>query len=467
MTMLMPLAYLPELVAREVDKLDPIYRRGRVIELLGPVIKAVMPRVKLGELCALQSPGKSEPIWAEVVGFVDGRALLTPITEVDDLSADTQVIPLKERHRIPVGPDMLGQVLDGMGRPLQDAGVQHHYFGEGYPVYNRAPNAMLRPPIRKRLETGVRAIDGLLTCGIGQRIGVFSAAGVGKSTLLATLMRNASADVCVLALIGERGREVREFLDHEMTPEARQRTVVVVATSDKPAMQRVRAAYVATAIAEYFRDSGRHVLLLMDSVTRFARALREVGLAAGEPPTRRGFPASTFSALPGLLERAGPGTDGAISAIYTVLVEGDDMNEPVADEVRSLVDGHIVLSRDLATANHYPAIDVLQSRSRVMEHVASPRHTDTASRVRQLMAKYQELEMLILMGEYKAGTDPEADEAIRHRDAIKRFLCQGARNRDDFDVTLRKLAEAVNYGKHAGEDSSDSKTARAKRTGSA
>ncbi|CAK0762639.1 flagellum-specific ATP synthase FliI (fragment) [Gammaproteobacteria bacterium] len=289
------------------------------------------------------------------------------------------------------------------------------------------------------LPLGLRVLDGLLTCGEGQRMGIFAAAGGGKSTLLSSLVRGAQVDVCVLALIGERGREVREFLDRDLGPEGLARSVVVIATSDRTAMERAKAAYVATAVAEYFRDRNQRVLLLMDSVTRFARALREIGLAAGEPPTRRGFPPSVFATLPQLMERAGQSDKGSITALYTVLVEGDDMTEPVADETRSILDGHIVLSRKLASANHYPAIDVLASISRVMSAVATRDHKEAAGRLRNLLAKYQDVELLVKIGEYQKGSDPVADQALAKIDAINRFLRQGTDERSRFEDTLETL----------------------------
>ncbi len=310
-----------------------------------------------------------------------------------------------------------------------------------YPVYEDAPNPLTRRLIERPLACGVRAIDSLITCAEGQRIGIFAAAGVGKSTLLGMLAKNSEVDITVIALIGERGREVREFIEHELGTEGLARSVVVCATSERPAMERLKAAFVATAIAEYFRDQGLRVMLLMDSVTRFARALREIGLAAGEPPARRGFPPSVFAALPRLLERAGMNETGSISAFYTILVEGDDMNEPVADETRSILDGHIILSRKLASANHYPAIDVLASVSRVMRMVVEAEHYQHAGQVRELLAKYDEIELLLRLGEYKHGSDSVADQAINRIDELRSFLRQRPDEAADFAATLEQLSD--------------------------
>lgn len=424
-----------------VDRAEPLAVRGRVQQVVGTIVRAYAPGAKIGELCALRNPWEDHQIMAEVVGFSQNLALLTPLGELVGASGSTEVIPLGEVHKVPVGPGLLGRVLDGLGRPLDRKGplaVESHY-----PVYADPPNAMARDLITKPISLGLRALDGLLTCGEGQRMGIFAAAGGGKSTLLSQIVRNTTADVVVLALIGERGREVREFLERDLGEEGVKRAVTVISTSDRPSMERLKAAYVATAVAEYFRDQGKKVLLLMDSVTRFARALREIGLAAGEPPTRRGFPPSVFATLPRLMERAGCSENGSITALYTVLVEGDDMTEPVADETRSILDGHIVLSRKLGSANHYPAIDILASVSRLMTAIASPDHQRLAGRVRQLMAKYQEVELLVRIGEYKPGSDAVTDEAIRKIEAINAFLKQGLREKSSFNETLQAMQQLV------------------------
>lgn len=406
-----------------IDKAQLLQLRGRVTQVTGTVIRAVVPGVQIGELCTLRNAHNSLEMVAEVIGFQQHQALLIPLGEMYGISSCTEVIATGRTHQVAVGDQLLGQVLDGLGFPIAGG-----YLGEPstfYPVHQEAPPPLSRKMIHQPLSLGVRCIDGLLTCGEGQRMGVFAAAGGGKSTLLATLMRNAEADVVVLGLIGERGREVREFIETDLGEEGMRRAVLVVATSDRPAMERAKAAFVATAIAEYFRDQGKRVLLLMDSVTRFARAQREIGLAAGEPPTRRGFPPSVFAQLPRLMERAGQSSLGSITALYTVLVEGDDMNEPIAEETRSILDGHIILSQALGAANHYPAIDVLRSVSRVMNQIVSPEHRAAAGQVREWLAKYEEVELLLKIGEYQQGQDKVADVAIAKRDALRNWLRQG------------------------------------------
>ena len=431
--------YITEALGDALREAQPMQAKGRVIQVVGTIIKAVVPGAKIGELCSLRNPFDQAELLAEVVGFSSQAALLTPLGNITGISSATEVIPLGKRHTVSVGPDMLGRVLDGLGEPIDGKGPIK--AEKQYPLIAPPPPPMTRKMVGKSICLGVRVIDALLTCGEGQRMGVFAAAGIGKSTLLSCLTRFCEADVIVLALVGERGREVREFIEHDLGPEGLQKSVVVVSTSDRPAMERIKAAYVATAVAEYFRDHGLRVLLLMDSVTRFARAIREIGLAAGEPPTRRGFPPSTFAALPQLMERAGQSDKGSITALYTVLVEGDDMTEPVADETRSILDGHIVLSRKLASANHYPAIDVLASVSRVMDAVVSPEHCRAAARLRELLAKYQEIELLLKLGEYKPGGDPVIDEAVEKIDRINAFLRQGVNEAAQFHETVRTLTE--------------------------
>ena len=417
--------------------------RGRVIQVTGTIIRAVIPSVKIGEICLLHTPGEEFDMKSEVVGFSQGSALLMPMGDMQGISSNTEVIPTGQVHMVPVGNALLGRVLDGMGDPMDTASHGPLHVSRYYPVLTGAPDPLKRRIIKNPLSLGVRALDGLLTCGEGQRLGVFAAAGGGKSTLMAMLVKGADVDVTVVALIGERGREVREFLEHELGDEGRSKAVIVCATSDKSSMERSKAAYVATAIAEYFRDQGKRVLFLMDSVTRFARAQREIGLAAGEPPTRRGFPPSVFATLPRLMERVGMGHKGSITALYTVLVEGDDMTEPIADETRSILDGHIILSRKLASANHYPAIDVLSSVSRVMNMVVSQDHKQVAGRLRELMAKYQEVELLVKIGEYKRGADSLADQAIDRMDQIRIFLRQSTDEHVNFEQTLAHLKSVV------------------------
>ncbi|MCY0387282.1 type III secretion system ATPase SctN [Robbsia sp. Bb-Pol-6] len=421
--------YITEMMRMALLDATTMQVRGRVTQVSGTIIRAVVPRVRIGEICVLRDPDGNFEMRAEVVGFAREAALLTPIGDMYGLSASTEVMPTGQAHRVAVGEELLGRVLDGLGRPLDDPHSGPLRTGKYYPVFAEAPDPLTRRMIERPIDLGVRALDGLLTCGEGQRMGIFAAAGGGKSTLLGMLVKGADVDVTVVALIGERGREVREFIERELGAEGRRRAVIVCATSDRSSMERVKAAYVATAIAEYFRDAGQRVLFLMDSVTRFARAQREIGLAAGEPPTRRGYPPSVFATLPKLMERVGMNAHGSITALYTVLVEGDDMTEPIADETRSILDGHIVLSRKLAAANHYPAIDILASTSRVMHAVTQPSHQAAAGRVRELMAKYDEIELLLKIGEYQSGADPVTDEAIAKHDAILAFLKQGTRER--------------------------------------
>lgn len=438
-----PLGYLTQLLHEGVEQSQPLKIKGRVIQVIGTIIKAIVPGVKIGELCELKNPWEEGSLVAEVVGFSKQAALLTPLGPLVGVSSNTEVIPSGRMHSVPVGMSLLGRVLDGLGNPM-DLEEKGPFNPERYnPVYAEPPSALKRRMVEDPMTLGLRVLDGLLTCGEGQRLGVFAAAGVGKSTLLAQIMRNTGAEVIVLALIGERGREVREFIERDLGEEGLKRAVLVISTSDRPAMERLKAAYVATAIAEYFRDEGKKVLFLMDSVTRFARAQREIGLAAGEPPTRRGFPPSVFAALPRLMERAGQSDKGSITGLYTVLVEGDDMTEPVADETRSILDGHIILSRDMASANHYPAVDVLESVSRVMNEITDEEHRVAASHMRQLMSKYKEVELLLRIGEYKKGSDRLADEAIEKMDAINHFLKQSMSETSNFEQTLQSLKQAV------------------------
>jgi len=437
--------YVTEMMALALQDTPTLRIKGRVTQVIGTIIKAVVPTVKVGEVCILRNPGENFEMRAEVVGFVKDAALLTPIGDMFGISGTTEVIPTGRAHMVAVGPGLLGRVLDGLGHPLDEMEHGPLQSDKFYPVFADSPDPLTRRLIHHPLELGVRVLDATLTCGEGQRMGIFAAAGGGKSTLMGMLVKGADVDVTVIALIGERGREVREFLEHELGPEGRRRSVVVCATSDKSSMERAKAAYVATAIAEYFRDQGKKVLFLMDSVTRFARALREIGLAAGEPPTRRGYPPSVFATLPKLMERVGMNDKGSITAMYTVLVEGDDMTEPIADETRSILDGHIVLSRKLAAANHYPAVDVLASASRVMNNVVTPDHREAAGRLRELMAKYAEVDLLVKIGEYKRGGDPTTDEAIDKQELIRDFLRQRTDEFTSFGDTVAQLHDIVEH----------------------
>ena len=420
------LDHLMERLQERAAKVETRPVRGRIRSITGIIVHASVPIVRIGEYCHLRDPVSGRIVPAEVVGFHDDEAILTPIGDLDGMSTRAEVIPTGRTLQIPVGRQLLGCVLNPLGETLSRTGVAPSPLDCDlyYPTHNTPPQPLERDLIGEPLQLGIKSIDGLLTVARGQRIGIFGEAGVGKSSLLSSIVRGTKADVIVIALIGERGREVREFIDIQLGEEGRKRSVVVVATSDRPAIERVKAAHGATAIAEYFRDQGEHVLLLMDSITRFARAQREIGLAAGEPPTRRGFPPSLFAALPRLLERAGPGAGGSITGLYTVLVEGDGTLDPVAEEAKAILDGHIVLSSDLAQREHFPAIDVLRSRSRLMDAVVSKSHRSTAAKIRDLMARYEDIELLLKVGEYKRGADPLSDEALDRHDQIERFLRQ-------------------------------------------
>jgi ATP synthase in type III secretion protein N len=418
------------------ERFVPIQMRGRVNRAVGTLVNASGVQAHLGEICELRTPGE-KPMLAEVVGFSKQTAILTPLGSAAGISALTEVVPSGRSHTFAVGRALLGRVVNGLGEAIDGKGAIE--VEEWAAVYRDPPNPLERQRISEPLPTGIRAIDTMLTMGEGQRAGIFAPPGIGKSTLLGMIARGAQSDVNVIALVGERGREVREFIEHNLPGPAMAKSVVVVATSDRPAMERVKAAYVATAIAEYFRDQGRRVLLLFDSLTRFARAQREVGLASGEPPTRRSYPPSIFSMLPHLLERAGQSGRGSITAFYSVLVEGEEENDPIAEEVRAILDGHIVLSRKLAMANHYPAIDVLASLSRVMSQVVPEAQRTAANRIRSLLAKHQEIELLLQIGEYKQGTDSLADAAVRLRPAIMSFLSQRLEDSQAYADSVAKL----------------------------
>ena len=419
----------------------PLPATGKVFEVVGTLIRVSGMNVKLGELCELRDRSGSVLQKAEVVGISRSTAILSPLDRLEGISTDTRVFGTGRPLSVPVGKGLLGRVLNGLGEPTDGKGELLCH--ETRPVYADPPDPMSRRIIEHAMPTGVKAIDALLTLGEGQRMGIFAPAGVGKSTLMGMLARGTECEVNVIALIGERGREVSEFIEMILGEEGMKRSVVICATSDRSSLERAKAAYLATAVAEYFRDRGMKVLLMMDSLTRFARALREIGLARGEPPARRGFPPSVFAEIPRLLERAGMGARGSITALYTVLAEDDTGSDPIAEEVRSILDGHMILSRRIAAKNQYPAIDVLGSLSRVMTQVVPESHSQAAARLRQLMAKYDEIEPLLQVGEYAKGNDAMGDAAIDRIDAIKAFLNQRTDHNQDYDLTLRELSQVL------------------------
>lgn len=416
------------------------YRKlGKVSKIVGLTIESIGPDARLNDLCRITSDKSGgQEVMAEVVGFKDNRVLLMPFESVDGIGPGSLVENTGDVLRVKVGPEILGKVVDGLGRPIDGSEFEH---GEAYSVEAPAPDPMTREIIHEVLPLGVKAVDGLITVGKGQRIGIFAGSGVGKSTLLGMFARNTKADINVIALIGERGREVREFIERDMGEEGMKRSVVVVATSDKPALIRNKAAKTATAIAEYFRDQGKDVLLMMDSLTRFSMAQREIGLASGEPPVTRGYPPSVYSEMPKLLERAGTAGQGSITGLYTVLVDGDDFNEPITDTARSILDGHIMLSRKLGHKNHYPAIDILQSISRVMSQIATKEHKQLAGKLKTVMATYNEAEDLINIGAYKTGSNKNIDFAISKIDKVNDFLTQGVDEKYDFEEEMQLLQE--------------------------
>jgi flagellum-specific ATP synthase len=419
-----------------VKTAQPLTYGGIVRDVVGLLIESSGPKVRMGEMCYLL-PGSGAPVLSEAVGFKNGRVLLMPYGELDGVAPGTSVEATGRQLKVSVGEGMLGRVVDALGFPIDKKPwwtVDKHY-----PTAERPPAPLERGRIEEPLATGVKAIDGLLTLGEGQRIGIFSGSGVGKSTLMGMIARNTSGDMNVIALIGERGREVKEFIERDLGPEGLKRSVVVVATSDEPALMRIKASWVATAIAEYFRDRGLSVLLMMDSLTRWCMALREVGLAIGEPPTTRGYTPSVFANLPTLLERAGKNHVGSITGIYTVLVEGDDMDEPIADAARGILDGHIVLSRDLAQLGHYPSIDVLASVSRLMPAVTSEAQREAATELRSVLATYKKAEDLINIGAYVKGSNDRIDHALAYVDRVNQFLRQGVNDNHSFDETVSIL----------------------------
>lgn len=425
-----------------LNLLDKNYEKhlGKVVKVVGLTIESIGPDANLNDLCLIVSQDKSRSIMAEVVGFRDNRILLMPYNDVEGIGIGSTVETTNEPLKVFVGDDLLGKTLDGLGNPIGDGILRCR---DTYPVEAVPPDPMSRKLIDEVLPLGVKAVDGLITVGKGQRIGIFAGSGVGKSTLLGMFARNTKADINVIALIGERGREVREFIERDLGEEGMKRSVVIVATSDKPALVRNKAAKTATSIAEYFRDQGRDVLLMMDSLTRFSMAQREIGLASGEPPVSRGYPPSVYAEMPKLLERAGNSDVGSITGLYTVLVDGDDFNEPITDTARGILDGHIVLSRKMANQNHYPAIDVLQSISRVMSAVASKEHKKMAGELKNILATYREAEDIINIGAYKPGSNKAIDRAIAKIDDVNEFLTQDVDEKYDFSREVELLREVI------------------------
>ncbi len=413
-----------------ISSLRPGKAEGKVVSVTGVTLTATGLEASIGEVCRVL--GLQEHILAEVVGFREGRSLLMPLGEVGGIGPGAKVVGLSHPLQVRVGEGLLGRVLDGLGRPLDGRPLPE---GKDFPVFRAAPPALERAPIEQPMATGVSSIDGFLTLGRGQRMGIFAGSGVGKSTLLGMVSREAEADVNVIVLVGERGREVRAFLEDVLGPEGLARSVVVVATSDAPPLLRFKAPLTGVTLAEYFREKGKDVLLIMDSVTRFAFSAREIGLAVGEPPTMRGYPPSLFAQLPRLVERMGTSRKGSITGLITVLVEGDDMNEPVADTMRSLLDGHIVLSREIASLGRYPAVDVLRSVSRTMDRVVDPEHLKAARSLREVLALYEENRDLVQVGAYKAGSDPRLDRALARIDAVHALLAQGIEEKRSFQET--------------------------------
>jgi len=423
-----------------LDKDKQFYKSyGKVSKVVGLTVESLGPKARLNDLCKIYiDKDMTTHVMAEVVGFQDSRLILMPVDNMEGVGVGCVVENTGKPLEVPVGFELLGHTLDGIGRPTD---VDSLDLPLAYPLEALPPDPMAREIISEVLPLGVKAVDGLITVGKGQRLGIFAGSGVGKSTLMGMFARNTKADINVIALIGERGREVREFIERDLGPEGMARSVVVVATSDKPALIRNKAAKTATAIAEYFRDQGKDVLLMMDSLTRFSMAQREIGLASGEPPVTRGYPPSVYAEMPKLLERAGTADKGSITGLYTVLVDGDDMNEPITDTARSILDGHIMLDRKLAHKNHYPAIDVMQSISRVMSAIATKEHKTLAGKLRNVLATYSEAEDLINIGAYKNGSNPDIDYAIRKIRAVNGYLCQPTDEKFQFDEEMQLLEQ--------------------------
>ena len=426
---------------RAVEETETIHVRGRVTEVAGLVIKATVPGVRIGEMCFIDT-GFGQRIVSEVVGFKDEAVMLMPLGDAQGIGPDCEVLPSGRQFSIRCGYGLLGRILDGLGRPIDDGPDLISVPGlEEWEVERPAPNAMKRKRVTEPLAMGVRAIDGMLTVGLGQRVGLFAGSGVGKSTLMGQIARNTEAEVVITCLVGERGREVRDFIEESLGEEGVKKSVTVVAKSYKPSLVRLKSAFVATAIAEWFRDQGKKVLFMMDSATRFARAQREIGLAIGEPPARQGYPPSVFAQIPRLMERTGNDENGSITAMYTVLVQAGDMDEPIADEVRGILDGHVILNRALGARNHWPALDAPVSLSRVMNGIVEGGHKTAAGKLREVLATYEKQRDLILLGAYQYGSDPKTDYAIDKIEEVEAFLKQGLDEKDDMETTIRQLVD--------------------------
>ena len=426
---------------RALEKADTLEHAGRVTKIVGLAVEASGPASKIGDICNMYTLDRTRSVQSEIVGFREGQTLLMPFGSLEGVGLGSYVVYTGVSLKVPVGRKFTGRILDALGNPFDD--LPPPETETWYPADNVPPNPLSRERIHEILPLGVKSIDGMLTVGRGQRLGIFSGSGVGKSTLLGMIARYAVADVNVIVLVGERGREVRDFIERDLGEDGLRKSVLVIATSDQPALLRLKCALTGTAIAEYFRDCGYHVLMLMDSLTRFAMAQREIGMAAGEPPVSRGFPPSVYTLLPKLLERSGMSDKGSITGLYTVLVEGDDLNEPISDTVRGILDGHIVLSRAIANSNHYPPIDVLGSVSRLMPEIIAPGHFEAFGTMKNMIAVYREAEDLINIGAYKQGANPEIDRAVKLHPAIQSFLKQGMKESYTFEETLEMMEEIV------------------------
>jgi flagellum-specific ATP synthase len=438
-----------DVYAARIEQINTIRKSGRVVQIIGLVIESAGPAGSIGDLCYIENPESGERIRAEIAGFRDNRILLMPLGTTTGITPGSIVISTGEQLRVPVGDQLIGRVLGGLGQPIDGLGPL--LCSRSRTVDSAPIHALKRRRITEPVRTGIKAIDIMNACGKGQRMGIFAGSGVGKSVLLGMIARGSSADVNVIALVGERGREVREFIEKDLGPQGLKKSVVVAVTSDHPALIRIKGAHVATAIAEYFRDQGMDVVLLMDSLTRIAAAQREVGLAVGEPPATKGYTPSVFAMLPRLLERAGTNDKGSITGLYTVLVEGDDFNEPISDAVRAILDGHISLSRKMATFNLYPAVDSLDSISRLMVDVCTPEHLRLAARTREIVATYRDAEDLINVGAYVKGSSAKIDEAISKIDKINQFFRQDIKELCQFDQALEQLAAIVNSEQESSE----------------